>query len=328
MPEPNQPAITPAQIVAVLIAGIPAVAKLLAAFAIITLTQLQQDAVSGVLTWLGLLAGVLIIADTALRSARNHARAKIAAAAPRSVPLMPLVGSSGNATYSMTVGPTDPPDGQEPGDPLHPDFADVPVADPATIPADRGDARSAAAVKARKSKRAKPAIKDGDQLGASASGLSAEHRAKAKSLAIAAARLGLEHAPAIHYSQGASRWDWFKRKMKAYLGQFPTKLDCSAFVTWCEWNGLEHFGVRDTVNGTNWSGGGFTGTMIEHGKTVQHEASIQWGDAAIYGASPSSTEHTAICVGGGMVISHGSEAGPFLLPLHYRPDLLVVKRYV
>lgn len=82
MQEPNRPAITPAQIIAVLIAGIPATAKLLEAFGVYSLTAPQQDALSGALTWLGVLAGVLIGADAALRAARNAAHAKVAVAAP------------------------------------------------------------------------------------------------------------------------------------------------------------------------------------------------------------------------------------------------------
>jgi cell wall-associated NlpC family hydrolase len=51
------------------------------------------------------------------------------------------------------------------------------------------------------------------------------------------------------------------------------------------------------------------------------------GDLAIYG-SGAPGEHVAICIGGGLVISHGSEPGPFKLPLRYRTDLLEIRRYL
>lgn len=86
--QPNQPSVTPAQIIAVLIAGIPAVAKLLAAFSVYTLTAAQQAAVGDALTWLGVVAGVLIAADTALRAARNRAHAQIESA-PKPIVIPP-----------------------------------------------------------------------------------------------------------------------------------------------------------------------------------------------------------------------------------------------
>lgn len=101
--EPNRPAITPAQLVAVLIAGIPATAKLLEAFGVYSLSPVQQDALSGALTWLGVLAGVLIGADAALRAARNAAHAKVATAAPKPQP-QPFVATgqpSGNAVSAV-----------------------------------------------------------------------------------------------------------------------------------------------------------------------------------------------------------------------------------
>src|SRR3954467_13956918 len=94
------------------------------------------------------------------------------------------------------------------------------------------------------------------------SGLSAEHRIEARTLAVSAAYLGLHHAPAMHYTQGGDRFDGILHHLKAYRGQFPHDTDCSGFVTWCVWNGLSHFHVRDTVNGASWHYG-YTGTMVQ-----------------------------------------------------------------
>jgi hypothetical protein len=37
--------------------------------------------------------------------------------------------------------------------------------------------------------------------------------------------------------------------------------------------------------------------------------------------------HVTVCLGGGVVLSHGSPAGPFKLPLRYRGDVLSIRRY-
>ena len=77
----RRPDITAAQIGAVLVAGVPAIATLLTAFGVGNLSAAQQDALSGALTWSAILAGLLIGGDATLRAARNLADAKTDAAA-------------------------------------------------------------------------------------------------------------------------------------------------------------------------------------------------------------------------------------------------------
>jgi cell wall-associated NlpC family hydrolase len=161
----------------------------------------------------------------------------------------------------------------------------------------------------------------------SVSGLSDTHRIRARDLAMEAAFLGLERAPSLHYTQGPKRWEGIAQDMKAWRGECPHYADCSAFATWCLWNGLDHYGVRDVVNDAQWRAG-YTGTMLEHGKPVVHEENIMRADLALYGVPGTTGKHVAICIGGGLVISHGSEGGPYKLPLHYRSDLIVVRRYI
>lgn len=160
----------------------------------------------------------------------------------------------------------------------------------------------------------------------SVSGLSAEHRIKARDLAVEAALLTIRNAPAIHYTQGPLRWQGIDHELKAYRGQFPTYADCSAMGTWWLWQGLDHYGCRDTVNGANWRYG-FTGTMLTHGKSVAHQANWLRGDLFIYGDGGDG-EHVAMYLGGGFVASHGSEPGPFKLAHDYRGDLMAVRRYI
>lgn len=160
---------------------------------------------------------------------------------------------------------------------------------------------------------------------ASVSGLSWPHRKKARSLAKAAALLGVRHEPEIHYTQSAKRWDGIDRGLKAYKGDFPVFADCSAFTTWCLWNGLSHYGVRDVVNGTDWRSG-YTGTQKSHGKVVRLRINWQAGDLIHYG--PGTGAHVVIYIGGGKVVSHGSEGGPMILDWNYRPDYVETRRYI
>ena len=166
----------------------------------------------------------------------------------------------------------------------------------------------------------------------SVSGLSRLHRIQCRDRIVAAALLGLHHAPQIAYTQGPARWEGIAKHRNARLGQYPHHADCSAFATWCLWNGLHlGFGLGDLVNGAKWTGG-FTGTMLTHGKRVAHESNVQRADVVIYGHGAPG-EHVAIVVGRGrdgriMVVSHGSEKGPFYLPAGYRRDIMQYRRYV
>lgn len=167
---------------------------------------------------------------------------------------------------------------------------------------------------------------------ASVSGLARDQRIRARDRAVGAALLALHHAPQVHYTQMPARWEGINKKLNARLGQFPKNADCSSFATWCLWNGLQvGFGLGDLVNGATWSGG-FTGTMLSHGKRVHDVGRVQRADCVIYG-NGGSGEHTAIVVGRSkngipMVVSHGSEAAPFFVPYNYRKDIMQIRRYI
>ena len=168
---------------------------------------------------------------------------------------------------------------------------------------------------------------------ASVSGLSYKHRIQARDRAVGAAMLGVKNAASVHYTQGSRRWEGIAKKLNARMGQYPHYADCSAFVTWCLWNALVVPGLvtRDIVNGSNWSGG-YTGTLLAHGKEVRHLENVQRADVVIYGDGGTG-EHTAIIVGKRadghpMVVSHGSEPAPFYCPYDYRPDVMCIRRYI
>ncbi len=168
----------------------------------------------------------------------------------------------------------------------------------------------------------------------SVSGLSKTHRIQARDRAVNAAMLALRHAPEIHYTQGPARWEGIRADLNARLGEYPRNADCSALATWCLWNGLFiPFKVRDTVNGAGWLAG-YTGTMLSHGKRVEHLVNVQRADCVIYGRPGSTGAHTAIVVGRRksdgkiMCVSHGSEGGPYYVAFDYRSDIMQIRRYI
>lgn len=168
----------------------------------------------------------------------------------------------------------------------------------------------------------------------SVSKLNEHQRHIARDRACHAAVLSLHHAPQIHYTQGPDRWQGIAKDLDARKGQFPTEGDCSAMYTWwVGWNGLHlPFGLRDILNGDNWEGG-YTGTLADHGREVKHRDNLLRGDAVLYGSGPP-FDHVAMIIHHGghgrtpLVISHGSESGPYLLPYNYRSDIGQFRRYI
>lgn len=168
------------------------------------------------------------------------------------------------------------------------------------------------------------------------SGLTYKNVLTARRLAANAAQLGFRNRQNIHYTQDSRRWSGINGNRRSGKGQYPPYADCSAFATWCLWNGLYiPFDVRDTVNGAAWKAG-YTGTMLEHGRRMTDISKVRKGDCVIYGHGFPG-QHTAIVVGwsakvsnGGhpMVISHGSEGGPYYLPYNYRSDIMQIRRYI
>ena len=77
----TRPDLTPAQLAGLLVAGIPILSTLLAAFGVFTVSPEQQDALGEAVTWGGVTAGALFAGDAGLRAARNAASAKTDAAA-------------------------------------------------------------------------------------------------------------------------------------------------------------------------------------------------------------------------------------------------------
>jgi cell wall-associated NlpC family hydrolase len=167
---------------------------------------------------------------------------------------------------------------------------------------------------------------------ASVSGLSEAKRRKARELTVQAAMLGYRQKIKIHYTTKVSlRWEGIDDDRQAAAGEYPEYVDCSSFVTWCEWNGLwVPFKARDTVNGAGWRWGN-TASMLKNGKRVVHLANVLPADVVIYGDGGGG-KHASIVVGRRegvpMVVSHGSEGGPYYLTWDYRKDVMQIRRFI
>jgi hypothetical protein len=103
----QRPDVTPAQLIAVLAAGVPIVASLLSAFGVYDLTPAQQDALSKTVQWAGLIAIGLFGADFGIRAARNNADAKVKASI-LAAPGEPPVGPVGPVAPAAPVAVPDP----------------------------------------------------------------------------------------------------------------------------------------------------------------------------------------------------------------------------
>lgn len=155
--------------------------------------------------------------------------------------------------------------------------------------------------------------------------LNTRERLRARDLAVQAAVLAVLRNRSIQYTMGPKRWDPIARDRKAWRGETDAFQDCSSFATWCLWNGLDHFGIGDVVNGQRFAAG-WTGSTVQHGERVPR-ANVLRGDCLFYADAAGAINHVTIYVGGGMVISHGSEPGPSKLRMDYRP-IVQIRRYI
>lgn len=110
------------------------------------------------------------------------------------------------------------------------------------------------------------------------------------------ARWGVANTSSIHYSQ---------RRPIPHTDSLPMWTDCSGFATLC----YQLAGAPDP-NGFGYNGSGYTGTLINRGRTVSI-ADARAGDLVFWGVAPA--HHVAIVVAPGgnpLLVSHGMEAGP------------------
>jgi hypothetical protein len=136
-------------------------------------------------------------------------------------------------------------------------------------------------------------------------------------------RRSIGNEPKIHYEQ---------ERPIACFGVKPESgftTDCSGHSTCVYYWSREATGIAvPDPNGNGFSGYGYTGTLIDNPRCSPN---YLVGDLAIYGSSTGATEHVVTCYAGGDAnasrwCSHGSEAAPYDVDLHYRSDLLCVVR--
>lgn len=159
--------------------------------------------------------------------------------------------------------------------------------------------------------------------------LSDRNTKTARHILVAAAHALLSRPGDVHYTMGGDRWDGIAHRKTIHDGHlFPFRGDCSSTTTWMLWLALHHsFNLRDVVNGANWRAG-YTGTQVAHGTGVSAFKGGRIGDLIFYGGTSRVPEHVAMKIAPGHVFSHGSEGGPYLLPVAYRSDVHdVARRY-
>lgn len=124
----------------------------------------------------------------------------------------------------------------------------------------------------------------------------------------------------IHYTQFDRRMSGVRDKI--LLPHVPPWEDCSSFSIWCYWIA----GAPDPT-GFGYNGYGNTGSLWPHGKHVTI-AQCRLGDLIFYGWKNGQPEHVAIYVGNGMVVSNGSEGGPYYERWNYRGDFIGARSYL
>ena len=72
----QRPDLTPAQVIGVIVGGIPVIASLLRAFGVYEASPEQEQALQNAVTWGVAAAGLLFASDAGLRAARNVADAR------------------------------------------------------------------------------------------------------------------------------------------------------------------------------------------------------------------------------------------------------------
>jgi hypothetical protein len=127
----------------------------------------------------------------------------------------------------------------------------------------------------------------------------------------------------VHYTMGWARMQIVRQRLRMRDLATVEHLfeDCSSSIT-----GLYFVAGGPDPNGLGFNGQGFTGTQCRHGRSV---SIVQAKPCALvfYGNGPP-WKHVALYLGGNRVWSHGSEGGPYLLPIDYRSDRGDIREYL
>ena len=145
------------------------------------------------------------------------------------------------------------------------------------------------------------------------------HVVSKRDIIVATALFGSANRYQIHYTMGSARMYGVRHHVKP--PRVPYYEDCSSYATWCYWVA----GAPDP-NHLGYSGYGYTGTLVSHGSYTNNPRP---GDLAFYGRGfNGAPKHVTVYIGAGKCISHGSEAGPYPVSLHYRGDYRECRSYL
>jgi peptidoglycan hydrolase-like protein with peptidoglycan-binding domain len=125
----------------------------------------------------------------------------------------------------------------------------------------------------------------------------------------------------VHYSQ-SNRMNIVRHQLTPPFTRQEIYEDCSSAYT-----GICLLAGIPDPNGRKYDGFGYTGTLAKNGKEVASVKVAQVGDAVLYGHGWP-YEHVAMYIGNGKVWSHGSENGPYILPIDYRADRKQIRSYL
>ena len=136
------------------------------------------------------------------------------------------------------------------------------------------------------------------------------------SACVAQAAFAYHHAPR-HYNntvQTLRCQGWYQRIAPPNMWWYE---DCSGYALHCMWVAA---GKPRTDSGLAGWWGGWTGSMLEHGKTVSVR-NAKPGAMVFY------NNHVAIYGGNEKVFTHGHEGGPYWTSMYYRTDVQRIVEY-
>jgi hypothetical protein len=163
--------------------------------------------------------------------------------------------------------------------------------------------------------------------------LTDKQAAHARELLVRSAKNMVKHKTKVVYSQAYNRQEAMRKRKTITRGEYPATADCSSTVWWMLWDAMgRNYKVKDIVcktDGWNPNQTVYTGSMFRNGKAVVHDKNLKVGDLIFYGTqSGGIPSHVCMYIGGGLVFSHGSNAGPYICKLDYRSDRRMSRRYI